>query len=84
VTAAAVVIVIVVLLAAVAVLALRRRPRQDDGLRSFRRHIDALSPEARREVQDRARRHDGAGRERDLGQQQDQDPDRIDRDASES
>ena len=50
---------IVALIAAVAVLALRRRPRQDDGLRSFRRHIDALSPEARREVQDRARRHEG-------------------------
>lgn len=53
-----VLILIAVLVGAVAFLALRRRPRQDDGLRSFRRHIDALSPEARREVQDRARRHD--------------------------
>jgi hypothetical protein len=55
--------VIVLLLAAVGFLAVRRRPRQDDGLRSFRRHIDALSPEARREVQERARRHDGASRD---------------------
>ena len=55
----AVLIVIGVLVGAAAYLGLRRRPRQDDGLRSFRRHIDALSPEARREVQDRARRHDG-------------------------
>ena len=50
------IVVIVVLLGAVGMLAVRRRPRQDEGLRSFRRHIDALSPEARREVQDRARR----------------------------
>jgi hypothetical protein len=56
--------VLVALLAACAValvgvvvyLALRRR-RADDGLASFRRHIDALSPEARRAVQDRARRN---------------------------
>ena len=54
---------IVVLLAAVGFLAMRRRPRQDDGLRSFRRHIDALSPEARREVQERVRRHDGGDRD---------------------
>ncbi len=61
-TLAVVVVLIVVLVGAVAFLAMRRRPRQDDGLRSFRRHIDALSPEARREVQDRARRHDqGSG-----------------------
>ena len=53
-----VLIVIGVLVGAAAYLGLRRRPRQDDGLRSFRRHIDALSPEARREVQDRARRHE--------------------------
>ena len=60
----AVLIVIGVLVGAAAYLGLRRRPRQDDGLRSFRRHIDALSPEARREVQDRARRHDGNDEER--------------------
>jgi hypothetical protein len=32
-----------------------RRPRRDDGVASFRRHIDALSPEARREVMNRVR-----------------------------
>ena len=31
------------------------RPRQEPGVVSFRRHIDALSPEARREVMDRVR-----------------------------
>ena len=58
VTLAVVVVLIVVLVGAVLFLALRRGPRQEDGLTSFRRHIDALSPEARREVQERARRHD--------------------------
>ena len=33
----------------------RRRPRQDAGIVGFRKHIDALSPESRREVQDRVR-----------------------------
>ena len=54
----AVVVGIVVLVGASLFLALRGRPRHEDGLTSFRRHIDALSPEARREVQDRARRND--------------------------
>jgi hypothetical protein len=54
-----VVIVILAMIAAAAVMVrTRRRPRQDDGMQSFRRHIDALSPEARREVHDRAHRHD--------------------------
>jgi hypothetical protein len=35
-----------------------RRPRQEPGVASFRRHIDALSPEARREVMDRHRPQD--------------------------
>jgi flagellar biosynthesis/type III secretory pathway M-ring protein FliF/YscJ len=56
------VLVIIVLIAVVAVavfmLRTRRGPRQDEGMQSFRRHIDALSPEARREVIDRARKHD--------------------------
>lgn len=30
-----------------------RPPRQEPGVASFRRHIDALSPEARRQVRDR-------------------------------
>lgn len=52
----------VVLLLVIGLIAYARRPRQDAGLTSFRRHIDALSPESRREIQDRARpsrdRHD--------------------------
>lgn len=47
--------VAVVLLAIIALIAYSRRPRQDAGLTSFRRHIDALSPESRREVKDRVR-----------------------------
>jgi hypothetical protein len=45
----------VVLLVAIGIVAYTRRPRQDAGLTSFRRHIDALSPESRREVMDRVR-----------------------------
>ncbi len=45
----------VVLLLAIGLIAYSRRPRQDAGLTSFRRHIDALSPESRREVMDRVR-----------------------------
>lgn len=48
-------IVAVVLLLAIGLIAYTRRPRQDAGLTSFRRHIDALSPESRREVMDRVR-----------------------------
>jgi hypothetical protein len=44
-----------VLLIVIGLIAFSRRPRQDAGLTSFRRHIDALSPEARREVMDRVR-----------------------------
>lgn len=49
-----VLVAIVVVVVAVLVLVLRR-PRQEPGVASFRRHIDALSPEARREVMDRVR-----------------------------
>jgi len=45
----------VVLLIVIGLIAYTRRPRQDAGLTSFRRHIDALSPESRREVMDRVR-----------------------------
>ena len=45
----------VALLLAIGLIAYTRRPRQDAGLTSFRRHIDALSPESRREVVDRVR-----------------------------
>lgn len=52
-----VLIAIVVVVLAVLVVVLRR-PRQEPGVASFRRHIDALSPEARREVMDRHRPQD--------------------------
>ena len=51
----------VVLLVVLGLIAYSRRPRQDAGLTSFRRHIDALSPESRREVMDRVRPSDNNG-----------------------
>jgi hypothetical protein len=58
--ALALVLLIVVAVAVLAVLVVvivivLRRPRQDAKIVGFRRHIDALSPESRREVQDRMR-----------------------------
>lgn len=53
-----VVVIIAVVAVAIAVVIWRvavRRPRQDAGIVGFRKHIDALSPESRREVQDRVR-----------------------------
>lgn len=55
--AAAVVLVALVL---VAVLRSRRRSRAD-GVATFRRQIDALSPEARRPVVDRVQRLESKG-----------------------
>lgn len=52
------VVIVVALIVVVALLVMSRRPRQDEGIQNFRRHIDALSPEARRDVHDRARRHE--------------------------
>jgi hypothetical protein len=50
------VIIVLVAIAVIAVLglwfALRRGPRAEPGMVSFQRHIDALSPEARRQVRD--------------------------------
>ena len=46
----AIAIVVVILVVAVVVLVRRRRP--PDGVATFRRQIDALSPEARRPVVD--------------------------------
>lgn len=52
-------IVVLIVIAAVAIVLVfwyvLRRPRQDAGIVGFRKHIDALSPESRREVQDRMR-----------------------------
>ena len=46
-------VVVVVLLLGIRLS--RGGPRQEPGVVSFRKHIDALSPEARREVMDRVR-----------------------------
>ena len=48
----AVVVGLVVVVAVVVMAGGRRRPAPDD-IASFRRHIDALSPEARRQTSDR-------------------------------
>ncbi|HAP77375.1 MAG TPA: hypothetical protein DCR14_14995 [Acidimicrobiaceae bacterium] len=47
--------VVVVAALALVVMTRGRGGRQESGVVSFRRHIDALSPEARREVHDRVR-----------------------------
>ena len=46
-------VVVVVLL--LGIMLSRGGPRQEPGVVSFRKHIHALSPEARREVMDRVR-----------------------------
>lgn len=46
-------VVVVVLL--LGIMLSRGGPRQEPGVVSFRKHIGALSPEARREVMDRVR-----------------------------
>ena len=53
-----------VLVLAVAYLAFGRNRQKEDGVTSFRRHIDALSPEARREVIERVQnaREKGKGK----------------------
>jgi len=57
VTAVVIVIVIaVVVVVAVIVAVVIRRRHRPDGVAQFQRHIDALSPEARRPVVDRVQR----------------------------
>jgi hypothetical protein len=61
VTAVLIVLVVaaVVAVGAALVAAQRRRPpRREDGVASFQRHLDALSPEARRQVIDRVKKGD--------------------------
>ena len=53
---AVVVGLVVGVVVAVVLLVVARRPRQDAGVSRFQRHIDALSPEARREVIDRVQK----------------------------
>ena len=60
---AVIAIAAVVLLLVIGIIAYMRRPRQDSGLTSFRRHIDALSPESRREVMDRVRPTQQSGKD---------------------
>ncbi len=55
----------VALLVAGTVVLIRRRPPAT-GVEGFRRHIDALSPEARREVMDRVRNNAAAHRNDDI------------------
>jgi hypothetical protein len=58
--AAVLIVLLAAALAALVVSAMRSRRhsrRAQSGVTSFRRHIDALSPEARREVMDRVRKH---------------------------
>jgi hypothetical protein len=57
----ALVVAVLVVLGVVAAMGRRRPP---DGVTAFRRHIDALSPEARREVIDRVQhaRESGKGK----------------------
>jgi hypothetical protein len=51
-------VVVAAVVAAAIVLLLLRRRRPPDGVESFQRQIDALSPEARRSVVDRVHRLD--------------------------
>lgn len=52
-------IVVLLALAAFFVLAARRRGHPSDDIDSFRRQIDALSPEARRQTSERMKPSDG-------------------------
>ena len=50
-----VVAVAVIIVVVIGVILSKGGSRQEPGVVSFRKHIDALSPEARREVMDRVR-----------------------------
>ncbi len=56
-------VIVVAALAAIYLIRARTR-KQEDGVLSFRRHIDALSPESRREVIERVQnaRENGKGK----------------------
>jgi hypothetical protein len=47
--------VLVVVVGSIMVIFMWGRPRGEPGVARFQRHIDALSPEARQETQDRVR-----------------------------
>jgi hypothetical protein len=55
----AVVAVVAIVVGAYVAVQRRRPPRRgEDGVASFQRHLDALSPEARRQVIDRVKKGD--------------------------
>ena len=53
-------VVVVIALGGLLYVAVQRHrpPRREDGVASFQRHLDALSPEARRQVIDRVKKDD--------------------------
>ncbi len=61
-TTVIVVVVVVGLLVGLLAIRISNRRRPVDGVASFRRHIDALSPEARREVIDRVQNARDSGK----------------------
>ena len=77
-------VLIVIVIAVVAVVALvwwlSRRNRHADGVDSFRRQIDALSPEARRSVVDQVQ--NAAERRERADDDEDDDPDAPDADGA--
>jgi hypothetical protein len=62
VTTAIIVVVAAVVVAGVILWLMGHWRRPVDGVESFRRHIDALSPEARREVIDRVQNSRDSGK----------------------
>ena len=63
-TAVIILIAIALVVGVLAFIVYSRSRQPEDGVASFRRHIDALSPEARREVIDRVQnaRETGKGK----------------------
>lgn len=44
-----------------ATIVMRRSPMSDDGIADFKRHLDALSPEARRPIVEALKKNDDQG-----------------------
>ncbi len=61
-TLAIVLIVVAVFVLALGLILFKRSRQPEDGVASFRRHIDALSPAARREVIDRVQNARDSGK----------------------
>lgn len=58
----AAVVIVVIVLVVLAAIRINHRRRPLDGVESFRRHIEALSPAARREVIDRVQNARDSGK----------------------